>query len=308
MIKETWNVLSCKASELKLIGTLNGGQSFRWALSTDNGKEEWIGVFAKKVWILKQENDNLLYKVYDSNKHNEIKDYGKLLADYFRLDLDLKEHYEKWCKSDELFKSITKEFYGIRMLNQEIVENLFSFICSSNNNITRISSMVEKLALFYGEKICTIGEKDYYSFPTIEALAQNNVEQKLRDNGFGYRSKYIAKSAQYILENGGNKWIDSLKLMEYEDAKKTLMCLTGVGAKVADCICLMSLGHLQAIPVDTHIYQIVSRLYMPQLSKRKTVTDQVYNSIGNHFRNLYGPLAGWAQTILFCADLKKFQN
>lgn len=67
--------------------------------------------------------------------------------------------------------------------------------------------------------------------------------------------------------------------------------------QVADCICLMALGHLQAIPVDTHIYQIAARFYMPKLVQQKTVTEKVYNEIGDHFRELYGPLAGWAHTV-----------
>lgn len=61
----------------------------------------------------------------------------------------------------------------------------------------------------------------------------------------------------------------------------------------------MSLGHLQAIPVDTHIFQIASRLYMPHLAKQKSVTDKIYNEIGDYFRELYGPLAGWAHTVTF---------
>lgn len=70
----------------------------------------------------------------------------------------------------------------------------------------------------------------------------------------------------------------------------------------------MSLGHLGAIPVDTHVYQIATRFYLPKLAKQKTVTEKIYNEIGDHFRGLFGPLAGWAHTVLFCADLKKFQN
>lgn len=59
----------------------------------------------------------------------------------------------------------------------------------------------------------------------------------------------------------------------------------------------MSLGHLNAIPVDTHIYQIASKFYMPKLAKQKTVTKKVYDEIGDYFRDLYGPLAGWAHTV-----------
>lgn len=67
----------------------------------------------------------------------------------------------------------------------------------------------------------------------------------------------------------------------------------------------MSLGHLQSIPVDTHIYQIASRFYMPKLAKQKTVTTKIYNEIGDHFRSLYGPLAGWAHTVRMKCYKKK---
>lgn len=85
--------------------------------------------------------------------------------------------------------------------------------------------------------------------------------------------------------------------MPYKEAKKELIKLPGIGPKVADCICLMSLNHLEAVPVDTHVYQIAANLYLKHLKGRKSITDSVYNEIGDHFRNLYGPLAGWAHTV-----------
>lgn len=59
----------------------------------------------------------------------------------------------------------------------------------------------------------------------------------------------------------------------------------------------MSLGHLEAVPVDTHVFQIASKFYLPHLNKVKSVTPKIYDEIGDHFRKLYGPLAGWAHAV-----------
>lgn len=58
--------------------------------------------------------------------------------------------------------------------------------------------------------------------------------------------------------------------------------LPGVGAKVADCVCLMSLDKTDAIPVDTHVWQISCRDYnIPELKKTKSLTIKAYKAIGN---------------------------
>ena len=51
--------------------------------------------------------------------------------------VELEPLYEKWSSADPVFKSISKRYTGVRMLRQEPTENIISFICSSNNNITR---------------------------------------------------------------------------------------------------------------------------------------------------------------------------
>ncbi|XP_014360721.2 N-glycosylase/DNA lyase [Papilio machaon] len=313
-----WNKLLCNRNELQLRGTLNGGQSFRWTHNKD--KDEWTGIFSKTVWKLKQSEDFLQYQIIGSLKNppESIKsktrkdanepNFEVMLKKYFRLELPLTKYYEEWSEKDTLFKTACKQFYGIRMLAQEPVENLFSFICSQNNHISRISSMVEKLCTFYGEEICEYEGVKYYSFPDVNKLSGSQVEQKLCDLGFGYRAKFIQKSAAQIVEWGGEEWFDTLQNMKYKDARQELMKLCGIGPKVADCICLMSLNHLEALPVDTHVYQIAAHNYLPHLRGKKNVTDKMYAEIGDHFRQLYGDMAGWAHTVLFCADLKKFQT
>lgn len=70
----------------------------------------------------------------------------------------------------------------------------------------------------------------------------------------------------------------------------------------------MSLNHLEAIPVDTHVLKIAMENYLPKGREFKSMTPKLYNEIGDAFRNIYGPLSGWAQTVLFCADLVKFKE
>ncbi|KAI5633127.1 hypothetical protein NE865_14140 [Phthorimaea operculella] len=147
----TWCKLLYNQRELQLLGTLNGGQSFRWTHNKDT--DEWTGVFCKTVWKLRQKDDSLQYQVLGSLLKNtsqngkklkncEVLDYNDdlfktILKQYFRLDVNLSELYKDWSDKDELFKSAGEQFYGIRMLRQEPVENLFSFICSQNNHISR---------------------------------------------------------------------------------------------------------------------------------------------------------------------------
>ena len=44
---------------------------------------------------------------------------------------------EFWASRDKRFASVSRYFHGARMLRQDPVECLFSFICSSNNHISR---------------------------------------------------------------------------------------------------------------------------------------------------------------------------
>lgn len=77
-----------------------------------------------------------------------------------------------------------------------------------------------------------------------------------------------------------------------------LLFWIGIGKKVADCISLMSLDKLEAIPVDTHVLSIAKNQYnfvdSPNKSttitakKSNNLTDKAYREIGNKFRTLWG--------------------
>ncbi|KAJ2331057.1 8-oxoguanine glycosylase ogg1 [Coemansia sp. RSA 2681] len=103
------------------------------------------------------------------------------------------------------------------------------------------------------------------------------------------------------------------------------MKLSGVGPKVADCVLLMSLDKTDAVPVDTHIWQVAKRRYVDrlidtdgalpldrqekirelarQLSVFKSPSTKAYELAQELIVALFSPYAGWAQGMLFSDDL-----
>ena len=212
-----WRKLACKPQALNLEITLSCGQAFRWK-KIDN--EEWYGVLSGKVWILKENEEGIFYKVFDSHGQERKKyvfEDESTLNDYFQLDINLPELYQEWCKRDPVFKQVASNVHGFRLLRQDPVENLFSFICSSNNNIERISNMVEVLCKKYGERINEVGGVVYHSFPPVARLAESKVELELKEMKFGYRAKFIHETAK-VLMNKKKSWLMSLRNASYAEA------------------------------------------------------------------------------------------
>lgn len=97
---------------------------------------------------------------------------------------------------------------------------------------------------------------------TPEALAKADVkeiEESLRVAGlFRNKAKVIKKVSQIVLNefDGSLDWIHQLP---FEEARKTLLTMPGVGPKTADVVLLFS-AKKPTIPVDTHVNRISKRL------------------------------------------------
>lgn len=261
--------------------------------------------------MLKHEQDQLHYADIFSETNKVAAKFSThdIIKDYFNLPTKLSDLYLQWSEKDPHFKKIASaEFHGIRILRQDPWENLCCFICSTNNNIKRISQMVENLCLHFGDYISEYDGIKYYDFPSPMQLADPSVEIKLRQLGFGYRAKYIQKTAQMISEHPeGTLSLVRLREVSYQDAHKALLQYVGVGPKVADCVCLMSLDKHDCVPVDTHVWQIAQRDYKFGRNY-KTLTKTAYEAVGDFFRNTWGEYAGWAHSVLFTADLRDLNN
>ncbi|KAF2681987.1 hypothetical protein K458DRAFT_308396 [Lentithecium fluviatile CBS 122367] len=338
-----WHKLPMSLTELCINTTLRCGQSFRWRTSAE---DEWSCTLHGRILSFRQDASHLHYRAIfpsatlptppPSNAPStapsvaaEEDDTLALVKHYFNLEPNLAQLYEQWASADANFKKKAPKFTGVRILRQDPWEALVGFICSSNNNISRISSMVHNLCKHYGPLIGHLNDEAYHGFPTPEALADPKVEAHLMKLGFGYRAKYIAKTARMVAEEKGLAWLNDLcnpesptfgkdpntagELVEggregYRKAHDELLALHGVGPKVADCVCLMGLGWSESVPVDTHVWQIAQRDYKFGRGKHSSLTAATYTAVANHFRKLWGKEAGWAHSVLFTADLKAFSE
>lgn len=282
--------LPVKLTELCLDTTLRCGQSFRWRKSEAG---VWSMALHGRILLLEQDQEAVYYRsifpptasgASPSSKTDNTLD---LIKHYLNLGPDLTRLYAEWSAADGNFAKKAPKFTGVRILKQDAWETLVGFICSSNNNIIRISQMVNKICTHYGPLIGSFGNETYHDFPTPASLAVSGVEQKLRELGFGYRAKYIYKTACMLAEKESD-WLDDLRNPEspvlgqkprsagewvaegrqgYRTAHEQLLSLQGVGPKVADCVCLMGLGWGEAVPVDTHGMCAVLRCLLLQEDK-----------------------------------------
>ena len=133
-------------------------QNLRWRKSEDN---VWSCALDGRILSLRQDSTHLFYQATfpehrvtpltppssappstNNLLQPEDEDTEDLVRHYLNLGPNLAELYEQWSLADLNFKKKAPRFTGVRILKQDAWEALVGFICSSNNNIIRISQMV----------------------------------------------------------------------------------------------------------------------------------------------------------------------
>ena len=181
---------------------------------------------------------------------------------YFDLGTDYGSFIASIRADDAYLAAAADAGSGIRILRQDLWEMMITFLISQQKTIPKIREAVETLAKKYGAKrtaaLSDGSIRTYYSFPSPEELASASLDDLLALK-LGYRAKYICAAARQVAV--GEVDLEAIRHMDYARAKAELLRLTGVGIKVAECICLFALHHIDAFPVDTHIRQMLDAHY-----------------------------------------------
>lgn len=245
--------------------TFECGQCFRWnALPGADGS--YIGVFRGRLLIASRTSANIrLHEVVEGASVQNVGLSRESLLRYFDLYSDYQRIGEEICleadrRNDVFLQDAVKYSHGLRLLRQDPFETLISFIISANNNIPKIKMTIEDLCRKFGKPIGEFDGNTYYSFPVAERIAGRYAElQKVR--AAGYRTKAISEAAEKVAD--GRLDLEKIKQgrADFETAVGTLRTLYGVGEKVANCVALFGLGHIEGFPVDTWIKKAMREHY-----------------------------------------------
>jgi N-glycosylase/DNA lyase len=266
--------------------SINSGQVFLWK----KNEKYWYGV-----------NGNDVLKVDENGNTNSYQNYN---VDFFRKNDNL-DKIIKSISKDKTVKIAVKKFQGLRILRQDPFQCLISFIVSSNSNIPKIKSNLENISKKFGKKI-KFQNQEFFLFPNPKKLAKISINE-ITSCGVGYRAKFIKEAAKIIDKKEID--FDYLKKCDYQDAKKNMCQIPGVGNKVADCVLLFSLDKLEAVPLDRWIIRILGKYYAKKFEMgTKTITEKQYNILHKKIVNHFGPFAGYSQQFLFKMEREIYQK
>ncbi|HUT05647.1 MAG TPA: DNA glycosylase [Nitrosopumilaceae archaeon] len=272
--------------KINLENSINSGQVFLWEQKQNN----WYGINGRDILRI--------------NESGKIKSFSKQKIDYFREKDDLEEILRSISKDTTTRKAVRK-YLGLRLLRQDPFQCYISFIVSSNSNIQKIKTCLEKICKNFGKKVFFDGS-EFFLFPEPKTLASASI-QEIKICGVGYRSNFIKIASEMVCSNEIN--FEYLKKCEYGKAKEILSKVPGVGNKVADCILLFSLDKLEAFPLDRWMIRILEKYYPDTFEiSTKSITHNQYEILHEKILNYFGPYSGYAQQFLFKMERENYKK
>ena len=279
---------------LNLEYTLSNGQMFRWRQTADGWWEAVTGdrlIRIRKVGSGDDGLDTFEFWTYPGEPDEEV------ILRFFRLDVDLEGLYESWRDEDKHLGDLAGRFRGLRIVAQKPDECLLSFMCSTANFIPRIMKAIAIIARTWGQPIVGPGGTVLtHSFPDAKILAALDPFEVSDKTGLEWRAGNLVKVAAQLAAKPED-WLESVAKMDYATARGELQRIDGVGPKIADCVCLFAMAKDQAVPVDTHVWNLTREHYLPGL-RGKSPTASGYAQVLAYYHTHFQK-AGWAQQYLF---------
>lgn len=293
IIQEEWKI----QVPFHLDYTLQCGQAFRWKRFQDrwvgfikdflvevqyDPQTHWMKIRAKPV------NSNAVFSREQIEEYFGLKDSLSMIKE--TTIAKLRENGYAWFipKMEEMFQKSA----GLRILRQELWEVSLSYLLSTQTSIPAIETKLHRLCGLFSENELEWEGESFFRFPSHSQLSsiKTEVYQSL---GFGYRSGWVYQFVQQYVSSE----FQALKTESLERKVAFLLRFSGIGYKVAHCICLFGFSEMGAFPVDVWISRWLNEVFSVK-GNSDTLTH-----VG---QKMFGRYAGYVQEYIFnyCRNLK----
>ncbi|MET3697748.1 DNA-3-methyladenine glycosylase II [Bacillus oleivorans] len=192
-------------------------------------------------------------KTLSSNLQQEIAEY---IWEWFDLDQELSRFYEA-ASEDRVLQRLFKKYHGLRVICiPDLFEALTWAIMGQQINLAFAYTLKKRFVEHFGESIIFENET-YWLYPSYKKIASMEEEDLRKLQFTGRKAEYIIGVAK-AMANGELTKAGLLQEQEYQQVKKSLMAIRGVGAWTADYVMMKCLHFPDAFPIaDAGLHQAI---------------------------------------------------
>lgn len=204
---------------------------------------------------------------------------------YFDLGTDYGSFIASIRADDAYLAAAADAGSGIRILRQDLWEMMITFLISQQKTIPKIREAVEALAKIRCEENRRPVRRFHPHLLFFSLARRTGICQPGRPINLKTRLPRQIHPPPHQDVLAGTVSLESLAALPPDEAMTALTSLYGIGPKVANCVCLFGLHHIDAFPVDTWIEQILTKEYLPKhpIRYRRLPKSRLYTTIIQDF-------------------------
>jgi endonuclease-3 len=167
-------------------------------------------------------------------------------------------------------------------------ESLVRTILSQNTSDRASQPAHEALIDRYGtgtdeENDTTAGGPDPDLATSLAGADRSRIAETISSAGlYNQKSEVIQTAAEWVIEEYGSAagFDEYVRTGDPDEVRDTLLSISGVGPKTADCVLLFAGGREGVFPVDTHVHRIARRLGLaPPDADHETVREHLERDV-----------------------------
>lgn len=173
---------------------------------------------------------------------------AEYIWEWFDLDQDLEPFYQM-ADQDQVLKTLAHNYYGLRIVCiPDLFEALVWAIMGQQINLTFAYTLKKRFVEQFGESLTFEGET-FWLFPSFEKIALINVDDLRKLQFTSRKAEYIIEIAKAMTNGELTKEL-LLQKKDFQEIRKSLMMIKGIGAWTADYVMMKCLHYNSSFPVS----------------------------------------------------------